>query len=180
VPVDPVAAGLGPGVVVRDAHDALVGVVNGPTFSPPFLAPPPLNGGLTPVVRRIGTTIVQFSVNALGIQTDVGAPPPEYGYDSADCSGPVRVIVDEDALMTMAWSDDETSHYAVLPGSIRTFHSSSFFPTGGPCPAGLTTLPSGRCCKSVPQNTGQKNLADVVDFDLQTLGLVPPLHAATQ
>jgi len=46
VQIDGVMEGLGPGLVVRDANGALVGIVNGPTFSPPFLAPPPLNGEL--------------------------------------------------------------------------------------------------------------------------------------
>jgi len=178
--IDPVIEGLGSGLVIRDATGALVGIVNGPTFSPPFLAPPPLNGGLTPVVRRIGTAIVQFNVNSLGLESDVGSPVPEYAYPSLDCSGAPWVLVDPHALMTAAWIDGDRFHYALLPGSPRTFHSTSFFPAGGGCPSGLVTLPTGGCCKSVPDDSHVKNLADVADLDLNTLGVVPPFHAVIQ
>jgi len=123
---------------------------------------------------------VQFHVNALGIQTDVGSPVPDYAYDSSNCSGPPLVIVGPHALMTMAWFDADRVHYALLPGRLRTFCSTSFFPADGVgvCADGFVRLPSGRCCKSAPHNTGEKNLADFADLDLSTLGLVPPFHAA--
>lgn len=160
-------------LAVFDAKGQFVGTVIGSTLSPPFTAPPGSNEGFTPVVRRIGTTLVEFEVNARG----TGYYPPivdEILFESTDCTGPPLVLVDADAMVSMAFGGfptDEDLHYAILPGSSRTWHSDAFIPSGAPC-AG-TTIGGGRCCIAKTP-AGPKNLADTATLDLTALGLVPP------
>jgi hypothetical protein len=162
-------------LAVFDAKGQFVGTVIGSTLSPPFTAPiGSSDEGFTTVVRRIGSTLVEFEVNARG----TGYYPPIADpvlFDSADCSGPPLVLLDPDAMISMAFGittgTDEDLHYTILPGSPRIWHSTAFSPNGSPCQG--TLLPRGFCCiAKTPPIT--KNLADTATLDLTALGLVPP------
>jgi hypothetical protein len=190
--VDPAAIGLqglkgdtgpaGPSLVVRDVNGAFVGQVIGPTYTP--VSPPPapvtfpsedFGGDVTLVARRIGDTVVEFSVWGFGIFPGLNLIPDSLEFDSTDCSGTPRVIVARQAMMSMAWDEGDVHHYAVLPASERSFHSEAFYETdGSPCP--FVTLPSGRCCRGNLPGTIMKNQADVVTFSESDLGVLPPLH----
>jgi hypothetical protein len=161
-------------LAVYDSKGQFVGAVIGSTLSPPFTAPPTGNEGVTPVMRRVGTTLVEFNVNARGT---IYYPPiaDDILFESTDCTGPPLVLVDANAMVSMAFGGfpgDEDLHYAILPGSSRTWHSDAFIPSGAPC-AG-TTIGAGRCCIGSSTARGPKNLADTATLDLTALGLVPP------
>lgn len=176
------AAPEAPRVVVRDATGALVGAVIGPTFAPvdppPWPASYPSDGlfrGGTPVARRIGGTVVQFSVDAHRVLTGPNLVPDTLTFDSTDCSGPARVLVDPSALMSMAWMEGDGVHYATLPGSSRSFRSIAFFVTAG-SPCNFTPLPTGRCCRGDLEPNNFRNQGDVLQLDEAALGVVPPFH----
>jgi hypothetical protein len=158
-------------LVVRDSVGAFVGVVTGPTAG--HLS---FFEGFTPVTRRIGNTVVDFMVNARG--TAYSAPvAPLVAFESDDCSGPQLVRVGPDAMSVAAFfaiDITESLHYPILPGSLRIWHSTAFYPAGMPC-EGTLLVDSGWCClkKTSPE---PRTLADIGTLDLSAMGLVAPFH----
>jgi len=179
--VPPSALGIAGRLVVKDSNGALVGFVIGPTFNPPFTVPDNLvDDRVTPVVRLIEDTWVQFRVDArgsLGFDTPLG---DSFEYESTDCTGNPLVIVGASAMMSMAFvGPDGTETYAILPGTPRMFHSNAFFPPAGET-CSSTTLPNGMCCRTNIQTSPVKNLANTMALNLSTLGLVPPFHVESE
>jgi hypothetical protein len=161
-------------LAVVDANGKLVGMVNGASSSP-WLVVGVLDFGITPVVRRVGDTVVQFIVDATSLQVPVqGNPiPTDLVFPAPNCTGTPLVPVDRFSLISAVWDEADVFRYAILPGSPRTWESIAFFITdGSPCSG--TLLPGGRCCVNKPG--GPKNLADTALFDLSAIGLVVPFH----
>ncbi len=182
--VPPSSLGIMGGLVVKDSKGALVGFVIGSTFTPAFTAPnESVDDHVTPVVRQVGNTWVEFRVSARGSFGFDTPAADSFAYDSTDCTGTPLVIVNPDAMMSLAFVGlDEVETYAILPGTPRMFHSASFLPPAGQTCA-FTLLANGMCCKTnlptSPTNP-EKYLADTTTLDLSALGLVPPFHVESE
>jgi hypothetical protein len=171
--LDPGALGLqgppGPGLVVKDANNALVGAVLGTSL------------GAVLVARQVGGSRLQLLVNENGFLQDPGVP--RRLYESTDCSDPAWLDQGETGapgglsgtLILPAFRHGTVAFYpTAATGTMITPHSLQIF---DPVCAGGVLSPPDVCCLPIPQpDFGTVPVLPFTLLDLSTLGLVPPFH----
>jgi hypothetical protein len=139
------------------------------------------------VVRRLDSTPVMLHVTSAGFDTaEHNEIAVVAAYESADCSGTPLLAPDgtNGFYPSHAGVAGSTAYYSVAQAATHTVQSQR---TGGPglalapppqCGVNGTPLADGSCC--VPQAPSSGPFQEAVQFDLTTLGLVPPFHMDTQ
>lgn len=163
------AGAPGPGLVVKDANGAFVGVVNSVERSSPIS---PNVASQVYVMRRLGsgTPVLLPVSNLTGFLGSDGRRTGPLYYESTDCSGPPLMAVSfdgsliVDALVRQQSSGAPLIAYYPVGPPLRTFANSfRYDPSGGAGCATVDVNPPGM-------------LADVATTDLTALGLIPPFH----
>lgn len=167
--LDPAALGLrgpqgpaGPRLVVLDANDTLVGVVESTQGT---------------VVRHLAGLLVRLLVTDTGFVSQPG--PPSLRYETTDCTG-TPFMSGGDRFVTRAEVYGTVAHFWAVPPSTRTQRSGLAHISAKECSDqnGAFTPPD-LCCVSDGYAIEMQG-GDLITFDLEALGLVPPFRIEMQ
>jgi hypothetical protein len=127
------------------------------------------------IVRRIDSTPILVHATAAGFDNgEANVNLLVTYYESADCSGTPLVPADGTGgfYPSRAYVWGTTAYYPVT-AAVAT-HTAQSVLRGGPCPGGVgTPLGDDACCL---QSSWTLSFQEAVQFDLTTLGLIPPFH----
>jgi len=120
------------------------------------------------VVRRLDSTPVLIHVTSAGFDnSEATVGMPSAYYESIDCSGTPFIPADvtNGFYPSHAGVAGTTAYHSVTAATTRTMQSYT-----EPCSTGA----NGICC--VASGPYSSSFQEAVQFDLTTLGLVPPFH----
>ena len=125
------------------------------------------------VLMRVNGIVIQVGANAGGFADDAVF----LLHQSSDCSdAPLLSAVPPEALVVFAQQRGGTLYYPGRPLGDRVISSASLFTTPEECAdAQGAALLDGRCCRTDIE-FGAMPVAPVAQFDLTSLGLVPPFR----
>jgi hypothetical protein len=156
----------GPGLVVRDVNDALVG-----SF-----------WDYSHAVRNVGDRPVLLNISP---QTGIIVPRGYLFFDSANCTGSVLVSIEGNGgefvapAATTNPNNPDIAYYPIIefPYAGGLFGSrAAYVASPAECPVGDTLIAPNGCCHMRQGAETGPPMGQAVSFSLSALGLVPPFH----